>query len=352
MLKGKKKLEEVPPKADNRPLSNIDFSALLNEPAKDTEPELPIAKTAGLGELIDESYTLLRAGNFERVTLLAKRAAFMDLNSSLPLAIQKCADFWLEKKRQYNFKEANVRGDFLMESWQAFIKIVVKRLDTDVDRAIFCIKSYVFAQIVSEYERQLKLADSFELYLKLGRAYKIKGEYDMAINAYSDAVAMQKVSSQALAELADCYAIIDEEDKAKVLFREAFYHDAGEIDLALLESSLILNLKERVKALGLESEFLNEWMAVYGVVWGVFRVARELKPMEYQKLNQNIHLLRTEYTEKASKKAKPLLLYRLFWFIDYHRAVLDDKTMAEEYIKKALLEIRFIDERIYKDYRI
>jgi tetratricopeptide (TPR) repeat protein len=344
-----------------RPLSNIDFSALLDTSKR--EESLYNEKDAGtdfsekpksLSELIYESYEMLKHGDFDKASVLLKKAVFIDLSSSMPSAMLKCADYWAEKKRHYMFKEKELQSDFLMESWQSFIKMIVSRLDTDIDRTLFCIKSWVFLKIAEGYENVLKLNESGELYIKLGRAYKIKGDYDKAIAAYSNAVMLQKDNPAALAELADCYAIIDEENNARVLFREAFYQGAQKIDLTLLESAMILNLKERVRALGIDDSVLKLWMAVYGVIWGLFYIARELRPIEYQKLNQSIHLLRTEYGEKGERnpELKPLLLYRLFWFIDYHRALLSDKTMAEEYIKRSLLEIRFIDERIYRDYKI
>jgi tetratricopeptide (TPR) repeat protein len=313
-------------------LATVDFSTLLNKSRPKGETAIlahnfdkvelnPVFNQMGLEEaetfaqLMDRAYSLLKQGDFANASVVLEKAVFVDLDSSLPGAILKCSHFWAEKSRSFSFQPVEKQSDFLIESYDHFEKVLLKNLTIDVDRAVFNIKMWVFTRVTEILEKQVFKAASAELYLKLGRAHKKRGDYDKAIDSYGAGLSLQKENACLLAELADCYAIIDEESNARVLFREAFYYDAQKIDFNHLESAMILNLRKKVEQMDYEEAYLNSWVAVYGVVLGVFCLSRELKPIEYTQLNQAIYVLRLDLEEKGDRIAhlKPQLIYKLFF---------------------------------------
>ena len=51
---------------------------------------------------------------------------------------------------------------------------------------------------------------------------------------------------------------------------------------------LIGRLVNEVKNMGYSNDLLKEWVPIYGNIYGVFNVRRELKPLEFGKLKQAI----------------------------------------------------------------
>ena len=51
---------------------------------------------------------------------------------------------------------------------------------------------------------------------------------------------------------------------------------------------IIARLLEQLEELGFKGEEIKEWLPVYGVVYGVLNIKRELKPLELGKLKQSI----------------------------------------------------------------
>jgi hypothetical protein len=87
---------------------------------------------------------------------------------------------------------------------------------------------------------------------------------------------------------------------------------------------------------------------VYGAVFGVFNVKRELKAVEAGKLRQSIYQLENESREGGEDRATlvPRLINRYFWIIDYYIAAKEDRARIDE----VLLKIRLLDQSIYKQY--
>lgn len=373
---GKKKVRErlnnftkVP--AYRGSLARVDFSQMLSgrfravpmEEEQDFskgEVELlgPVIESAGtsfsVAETLDEGIDALREGSFDRAGHCFQKVVFVDLEHEYAQAMLKMADYWIEKSRRYSFLPQIDRVDFLLESWKNFDDVVLSRLDFVPDRALFAIRGWLFGQVAQYIEYQLKEKETPQLYLKLGRAYKMRGDYDLAIEAYAEGVSIMREDACLLAELADCYAIVDEEANARVFFREAFFHGAMTIDFNYLESAMITNLQKKVRDIRPDDKYSPEWLGVYGVLWGLFSIARELKPAEYARLNQSIHMLRSEIEDIPVRREilVPRLIYRLFWLIDYYRNLSGDQEATRARIRSALLDIGFLDERIAKEYKL
>jgi len=88
---------------------------------------------------------------------------------------------------------------------------------------------------------------------------------------------------------------------------------------------------------------------VYGVLYGVFNVKRELRALEFGKLKQAIFALENELKD-ASAETRSVLVPRLinhyFWLIDHYVNVNDDKTRINE----VLLKIKLLDTDVYNRY--
>jgi len=126
-------------------------------------------------------------------------------------------------------------------------------------------------------------------------------------------------------------------------------HDVKEtrqaVDVALLESPLILRLVEKVRGLGFPAEDVNEWIPVYGTIWGVFNVKREMKPLELGKLKQSIYLLEKDI-EGGAAGLRPRLINRYFWLVDHYLTAREPRQRIEEVLGR----IKELDPQVHREY--
>jgi len=192
------------------------------------------------------------------------------------------------------------------------------------------------------------------LLLLVGRCYKGVGVYDEAFRYIEQAARFKRDDGETLAELADVNALLGENEIAKALFREAFFISPEKVDLRMMESEMILRLRDELREelkrekKGFGEEELCEWIPVYGKLWGVFSVIRELKPIEFGRLRQSIFAMETECRGNPNRAAalKPRLINRYFWLIDYYDIKKEDSYLREE----VLLKIKVTDPDIYDRY--
>jgi tetratricopeptide (TPR) repeat protein len=174
------------------------------------------------------------------------------------------------------------------------------------------------------------------------------GSYEEALNYLEQAARFKREDSQTIAELADVNALLAETRAAKALFREAFFLDPQKIEIRSLESELILRLRDRVMELGYSGPDLAEWMPVYGCLFGIFSVRRELKPAELGRLRQSIFSLENEIHGGSDQSAllKPRLINRYFWLVDHYENTRADPGLIEE----TMLKIKLVDPAVYERY--
>ncbi|TVQ39837.1 MAG: hypothetical protein EA384_04505 [Spirochaetaceae bacterium] len=300
--------------------------------------------------LLDQSYNLLKQRQIDRAAELIERALSVDFDSAEVVTSLKYVNFWKDRQATADtIGEQFERAEYLTGQWRLFHSFV-DRVGERSEKCLYAIRHHVFGQALDHY---LKLYDESggaesELLLRLGRCYKGMGEYDRALEYLEQAAAGRRDDPQTLAELADCYALVNEVQKSKAFFREAFFIGAGAIDLQVLESEMISRLVEKVRELGFESPALEEWIPVYGVLYGVFTVKRELRSIEYGKLKQSIYALEREYsdTRQSNSAAQARLFNRYFWLIDHYVNTHEDQSKIDE----VLLKIRSVDSRIYHQY--
>jgi hypothetical protein len=111
---------------------------------------------------------------------------------------------------------------------------------------------------------------------------------------------------------------------------------------------MIKRLIHSVRELNIEPPALAEWLPVYGVLYGVFNVKRELRSLEYGKLKQSIFALHSAFEEKgrADYTIEPRLINRYFWLIDHYLSSGDSREKVDEVIER----IRDINPSIYNEY--
>ncbi len=264
----------------------------------------------------------------------------------------KAVKYWLARFSEA--KQATTpmeRGEFMISCWKPFLSFINKQGESR-EVIIYALKQAVFLlalKFYSELFAHKKELQEAEPYRKIGICYKTLGDYDEALNFLKYAAKLDENSAPILAELADCYACYGETKLSKVFFREAFFINPSEIELQFLESELIVKLIERVKNLGVKTEYIAEWLPIYGRLDGVFTVKRELRSVEFGQLKQKIFLMECEIKEASNEQKErmvPRLINYYFWLIDHYVAVQEDKAKIDD----ILLRIKVWDKNIYDCY--
>jgi hypothetical protein len=116
-----------------------------------------------------------------------------------------------------------------------------------------------------------------------------------------------------------------------------------------LDSELILRLAGRVRELGYSGQELLEWIPVYGSIFGVFSVKREMKLAELGRLKQSIFTLENEIRGRRGFNSLlvPRLTNRYLWLIDHYENVHEDPALIEE----VMLKIKLVCPAVYERYR-
>jgi hypothetical protein len=115
-----------------------------------------------------------------------------------------------------------------------------------------------------------------------------------------------------------------------------------------MESELIIRLVDRIKEQGYSGQELLEWIPIYGRIFGVFSVKRELKSIELSRIKQSIFALENEIRGRPDTMSLliPRLINRYFWLIDHYENIREDPGLIEE----TMLKIKILDPEIYERY--
>lgn len=302
-----------------------------------------------VSSLLTDVYEFFRQGRFDEASPLLAEALSLDFDRQEVVSALKCSSFWVEREKKLAaFREDSEKGEFLLEQWKNFT-LFLEKLPEAFDAAVYAIKCFVFSRALEAFNNLMHQSGAHDpdVLFRIGRCYKGLGDYEKAINFFEAAGRQRMEDPETLVELADCYAFISEIKISKAFFREAFYLNPQRIELSSLESMLICKLIERLKGQGFESPELEEWIPVYGVLYGVFNVKRELKPLEYGKLKQAIYSMECDINEgKNDRFLIPRLLNRYFWLIDH---IMNTKSERDK-LQDVLNKIKKIDASIYDLY--
>ena len=301
-------------------------------------------------KLITESYQYFETGNFSNARKLLDRAHALDFeNPEVSSALRACG-FWDQRQQSLETLEGDGnRGDYLRRQWNHYQNSYRTRFSHPLDEGTARLKRWVFNKALSCYLKQASDFSDSEAYLQAGRCRKALGRYEESITTLEEAVRVSADNeARLLAELADTYALIGESRPAKVLMREALFINATAVELNEIQSPLFRRLIERMeKTISPDDSGFTEWLAVYGTIWGVLDVTRELSPVEYGKLKQKIYALKNEIADGDShRRLTPKLINHYFRLIDHYRSTGAGRTTIEE----ILMEIKLLSPAIYRIY--
>jgi tetratricopeptide (TPR) repeat protein len=248
--------------------------------------------------LLKKAYEKLKASDPSAACSLLEQALDYDYENEEIKHALKCVNWWLQHIRRIDdIKNPYEKGAALISLLKQYF-VFLGQLNQNFDQCQYSIRYFVYSKALFFFEGLLASpANQHDsgLLLLAGRCYKGIGNYSEALNYLEQAVSIKREDAETLAETADINALLAQTKTAKTLFREAFFIDPSKIDIRFLESALILKLRDSVSQLGYGDEELREWIPVYGYLWGVFSVKRELKQMEAGRLKQSIFSLETEY---------------------------------------------------------
>lgn len=301
-------------------------------------------------EGLAKAYALLEEGKPAQAKQVLADAIQYDLGNKEAAFAVWCCSFWIDFVSSLPTLDAFERGEGLVSHWKSFRTDAARRGDI-VDKALYATEKGIFSLA---YKNYLACADDgepqqqAETYRKIGLCSKKLGNYSEAFNYLTEANKRAPLSAPIIAEMADCYALCGEEKNAKLLFREAFFRNAQDIDLAFLDSELICCLIRKVQEKGLVGAALQEWIPVYGVLYGVFNAKRRLKSQEVGRLKQDIYAMENEQRKPTSDLTTltPKLINMYFWLIDHYVQTEDGRERTNE----ILLKIKMLDRNIYSLY--
>jgi tetratricopeptide (TPR) repeat protein len=300
--------------------------------------------------LIQIAYDKLKASDFTSALAALEEALKIEYDHPEVIHGLKCLRWWMEHTRQLaTLKAPYEKGGYILSQWKFYYRFL-DLLPGAYEPCQYAIKQFVFSTALGFFHDLLGDGENQhdpDLLFQVGRCYKGVGNYDEALNYLTQAIRF-KEDSETIAELADVNALLGESRTAKVLFREAFFLDPQKIDIRDMESELILRLSGRVREFGYSGPELSEWIPVYGCLWGVFSVKRELKRVELGRLKQSIFSLENEFHSAGNENPllKPKLINRYFWLVDHYENIQEDpETIAE-----TMLKIKIIDPAVYEQY--
>ncbi len=300
--------------------------------------------------LLHESYEKIKSHDMDRAINLLERALSLDFDHAEVVASLKIANFWRERQDTADStSDTFEKGEYLLSQWRPF-QAFLDRVGSPSEQSLYAVRHHVFGQALGHFERLLddSAGRDIELLFRVGRCYKGVGQYDKALERLQAASKQRREDAEILAELADCYALVNEAQISKAFFREAFFIAPDRVDVWSLESEMIRRLIAKVRDLGYESPVLEEWVPVYGVLFGVFTVKRELRSIEYGKLKQSIYALEREQQDRNDNEdvLMPRLINRYFWLIDHYVSTGEDRGRIDE----VLLKLRTLNPAIYQRY--
>jgi len=315
-------------------------------------------------ENIHKAYESLKDGKPGLAQDNLKKALETDYDHPEVLYAMKCLNWWLEKlKRLNDFHNPYEQGSYILAQWKPYYLFLDRIAEIwtsgedsapppgSQDSCQYAIKRFIYPMVLGLFGDLLGDGNQQDpvILLQAGRCCKGAGNWEDAYKYLEQAGRLKRDDSVILSELADVCALLGDEKMGKALFREAFFLDAQGIDLSGLESEMILRLRDKTRELGYNGQELVEWIPVWGNIWGIFSVRRELKPVELGRLKQSILSLENEFRSKSGSDPllKPRLLNRYFWLIDHCELSRDISGLMDE----TMLKIKFIDPAVFEQYR-
>ncbi len=299
-----------------------------------------------IDELLTQAREYIAQGRLRDGYECMDKSLALDFDHPRVMSGLKYINFWQERIRStISHNESMEQAEMFLQHWRDFTQFIA-----DFPRDEQFIQSFrhlVFSRVYSLFEKVPDAAEDPDIKMWLGIACKGLGNYEEAQEHLGQALSIAQPRARLLSELADVFVLVGEEQKAKVLLREAFFVDPQDIDIFSFESEFFIRLCTQVLETGVNMEEAREWIPVYGSIWGILNVKRELRALEYGKLRQKIFAFEQEIRdENKVSLVKPRLLNYYFWLIDHLVMNREDQRKIDE----ILLKIRSISPEVYKLY--
>jgi tetratricopeptide (TPR) repeat protein len=310
------------------------------------------SKEADIPALLQEAYDHLKACDVQPSQAVLMDALKIDYEHPEVIYALKCVNWWLERIRNLeDFQDTYDKGGYILSQWKQFFAFL-DRIGEPQEPCIYAMRRFAFSLALRFFHDVLGEGINQhdpQLLLQVGQCYKGVGNYDQALKYLQQAWKFRRDDGETLSELADVNALLEDSIKAKVFFREAFFADPEGVDLNSMESEMIIRLKDRVMEMGYSGQELTEWMPIYGCIFGVFTVKRELKPVELGRLKQSIFSLENDIRSRSENSAilAPRLINRYLWLLDHYENAGADPGLIEE----TMLKIKIIDPKIHERIR-
>lgn len=262
--------------------------------------------------------------------------------------------FWKDCFAHYDLISNNSndqKGHFLIRQWVLFYE-GFKKLRPLLCDELSQLRYFIFEQASIQFKSIESSSIDIDHLLNLSRCYKGMDDYKTARIYLEKCFSKNQKDPKILAEFADILDLSNEEKMAKVFFREAFFFGPENIDLAFIDSPIITKTIEKI----LEKEYdeisevvLKNLIPIYGVIYGVLNIKRELKTIELGRLKQSIFEMERKPDKDSVQKAK--LLNHYFWLIDHIQVSNKGNTVSSrDSISTVLQKIKLLDSRIYQYY--
>ncbi len=292
-----------------------------------------------------DALELLKNGMFLDAQDIFSEIMRLDYSNPTAETGLKTCKYWIPRLSRLTDTNSSgaVAGRQLFDEWKKF-EIFTKTIKNINNKVVSSIMHYVFNTALQYLKKDIQdnsIID-IEILFLIGLTYKRIGDFDNAINYFEKTVKIDKDNANAIAQMADCYAMIDEEKKAKILFKEAFFLDPSSIELDKIDCNLMQTLLEKISEYKVPRSELNYWLPVYGRVLEVFNIKRELLPIELGKLRQEIYHIEQEILKTGGNDhlLTARLINNYLWFYDYYLVKNPvDKTVADIENKIKLLSI-------------
>ncbi len=299
---------------------------------------------------VNRSLDLLKSGELEEAEELFNRILKIDYKSDIADTGIKCCRYWASRIAKFlSMKENFESSKYLFDEWKKF-ESFYKSFSNFNGKVVHNIMYYIYHRALDVFNKDLRsniILDA-QFSFMIARAYKEIGDYKNALVKFEETLKVDQKNSNVLAQIADVYSLIDDDAKAKLIFREAFFVEPEAIDIDLLDSNLINALITRLKTEKVAEDELKYWIPVYGRVFNIFNVYREILPVEFGKLSQEIFFLEGKIGDFRENKniVTARLLNCYFWLYDYYK----NKNSGLEYMSDLELKIKKVSEKIYKEF--
>lgn len=301
---------------------------------------------------LTSAYSLINEGRFREAKALLEDALSTDLDDHNICFAASCCSFWIGAVEHSDAQDGFENGEHFVNQWRIFkLRISANEKTPPLESTIHAFRKWVFTVAFNSYMESYGVGDEAvhsEVCRKLGLCKKQLGDFESALQFFTESNNLVAGRADILAEMADCYELCGEDKVAKAIFREAFFLDPERVDLSFLESSLIKDLASFVAEKGYSGSELMEWIPVYGTIYSVFDVRRTLRAQEVGKLKQDIYAKENALKDPSndSRIIVPRLLNMYFWLLDYYDLAGESSSRVDE----ILLKIKILDRNIYTLY--